>query len=228
MASIKEINTFIESIAPIIQAQASARGYKFPSAIIAQACVESAYGTSQLSAKYHNYFGLKCGSFWKGRAVDLKTKEEYKKGQITTITALFRIYDSMEAGVEGYFDFINYSRYSNLKSATSSYNYLELIKKDGYATSSTYINTVYSLVKKYNLTKYDTADSSVKYYKKYDGKSARIDEVFEAIKVPPKYIGAWYNRKPVAIRNGIYSYTGTAKQNLELVDLAKKGKLKQV
>ena len=44
-------------------------------------------------------------------------------------------------------------RYSNLKSATSSRNYIERIKNDGYATSSTYVNTVYNIVKQYNLEK---------------------------------------------------------------------------
>ena len=70
---------FINKIAPIIVKEAQARGYKFPSAIIAQACLESCYGRSLLSSKYHNYFGMKCGSSWKGSKAVLKTKEEYVK-----------------------------------------------------------------------------------------------------------------------------------------------------
>lgn len=147
--------SFITDIAPIIVAVAHERGYNYPSAIIAQACLESNYGKSSLAYKYHNYFGLKCGSKWTGARVNLKTKEEYKAGTMTTITDAFRVYNSMKEGVQGYFDFININRYRNLKSATSSKNYIELIKKDGYATASNYVNAVYSIVNKYNLTKYD-------------------------------------------------------------------------
>ena len=146
---------FINKIAPIIVKEAQARGYKFPSAIIAQACLESCYGRSLLSSKYHNYFGMKCGSSWKGSKAVLKTKEEYVKGKLTTITASFRAYTTMQAGVAGYFDFINAPRYKNLKKATSAANYCELIKACGYATSSRYVDMLKAIIKKFNLTYYD-------------------------------------------------------------------------
>ena len=66
---------FIETIAPIVQKYAKKYGYKVVSPIIAQACLESKYGFSGL-AKYHNYFGMKCGSSWKGKYVVKDTKEE--------------------------------------------------------------------------------------------------------------------------------------------------------
>lgn len=157
MATSEQISTFIKTIAPIIQSEAKSRGYKYPSAIIAQACLESAYGTSSLGYKYHNYFGMKCGSSWTGKSVNLTTKEEYTTGTLTTIKDNFRVYDSMEAGVKGYFDFISKTRYQNLKNATSSKNYIELIKADGYATSSSYITNVYNVVTKYNLLQYDNS-----------------------------------------------------------------------
>lgn len=156
MATELQIKAFIALMAPIIQAEAAARGYNYPSAIIAQACVESAFGTSQLGYKYHNYFGMKCGSSWKGKSVNLKTKEEYTQGNLTTISDNFRVYDNERAGVVGYFDFISKPRYQNLKSATSARNYLELIKEDGYATSFKYVETVNSYIEKYDLTRYDT------------------------------------------------------------------------
>lgn len=158
MATSLQISAFIALIAPLIQAECKIRGYAYPSAIIAQACVESAFGTSQLGYKYHNFFGMKCGSSWKGKSVNLKTKEEYTVGNLTTIRDNFRVYDTDEDGIKGYFDFISSSRYQNLKNATSSKNYIELLKQDGYATSSTYVNTVYSYVERYNLTQYDNSE----------------------------------------------------------------------
>lgn len=155
MASSAQAKQFIERIAPIIQEEAKRRGYKVCSAIIAQACIESAYGTSSLGYRWHNYFGMKCGSQWKGKSVNLSTKEEYKVGQLTTIRDNFRAYSSMEEGVKGYFDFISTKRYANLKNANSAKEYLEFIKRDGYATSSTYVNTNMSCINKYNLQKWD-------------------------------------------------------------------------
>ncbi len=154
MATTEQVKAFIDKIAPLIQKEVKARGYKVASPIIAQACCESAFGTSSLGYKYHNYFGMKCGSSWKGKSVNLKTKEEYNS-QLVSIRDNFRVYDSMEEGVVGYFNFISTKRYENLKSANSPRQYLELIKQDGYATSSSYVVTNMSIVDKYGLTRFD-------------------------------------------------------------------------
>lgn len=161
MATQTQINNFIAQIAPLIQAEAKKRGYKVCSAVIAQACIESAYGTSSLASRYFNFFGMKAGSSWKGKTVNLKTKEEYTVGTLTTIKDNFRVYDSMEAGVAGYYDFISTTRYQNLKTATTAQQYLEYIKADGYATSSTYVSTNMGVVNKYNLTRYDNFSATV-------------------------------------------------------------------
>jgi flagellum-specific peptidoglycan hydrolase FlgJ len=155
MASAAQAKDFIKRIAPIIQKEAKARGYKVCSPIIAQACIESAFDGSLLAYKYHNYFGMKCGSSWKGRSVNLRTKEEYTPGKLTTIRDNFRAYQTMEDGVKGYFDFISAKRYANLLTAETPQEYLKRIKADGYATSSTYVNTNMNCINKYNLTDWD-------------------------------------------------------------------------
>lgn len=155
MASSAQAKAFINEIAYIIQEEAKARGYQVCSPIIAQACIESAFGTSSLGYRWHNYFGMKCGSSWKGKSVNLSTKEEYTPGTLTTIRDNFRAYDSMEEGVKGYFDFINTKRYANLKDAKTPKEYLELIKKDGYATSSSYVNTNMNCINRYDLERFD-------------------------------------------------------------------------
>ena len=149
-----EAKTFIQKVAPIIQQKAKERGYKVCSPIIAQAVIESRYGESGL-AKFNNFFGLKCGSAWKGPSVNMKTKEEYNS-QLVSIRDNFRVFPSLEAGIDGYFDFVSTKRYANLKSATTPEEYLKRIKADGYATSSSYVNTNMNCIRKYDLTKYDT------------------------------------------------------------------------
>ena len=155
MASSAQAKEFINRIGYIIQEEAKARGYKVCSPIIAQACLESNYGTSSLGYRYHNYFGMKCGSAWKGKSVNLSTKEEYTVGQLTTIRDNFRVYDSMEDGVKGYFDFISTNRYANLKNASTPKEYLEFIKRDGYATSSSYVNSNMNVISRYDLERFD-------------------------------------------------------------------------
>ena len=157
MASAQEAKAFIREIGPLIQAEAKKRGYLVCSAVIAQACVESNYGFSGLSrSPYFNYFGLKCGKSWKGPSVNMKTKEEYTTGTLTTIKDNFRVYPGgMAEGVSGYYDFISTKRYESLKTAKTALEYLERIKAAGYATSSTYVSTNMGVVNKYNLTKYD-------------------------------------------------------------------------
>ena len=155
MASSAQQKQFILEIAYIIQEEAKKRGYKVCSPVIAQACIESAYGTSSLGYRWHNYFGMKCGSSWKGKSINLSTKEEYSPGQLTTIRDNFRAYDSMEEGVKGYFDFISTNRYANLKNASTAKEYLEFIKRDGYATSSSYVSTCMSCIGRHDLERFD-------------------------------------------------------------------------
>ena len=151
----EQAKSFINQIAPYIQKYAKLYGYKVCSPIIAQAVCESAANTSSLGFRYHNYFGMKCGPSWKGSSVNLKTKEEYKAGELTSITADFRTYKDMDAGVEGYFTFISSKRYAPLKNCATPQSYLETLKACGYATSSSYVKTNLNIIKKYDLTRFD-------------------------------------------------------------------------
>lgn len=154
MATKAEQESFINEIAPLIQREGKARGYTIVSTVIAQACIESRWGLSGL-AKYHNYFGMKCGSKWKGAFVTMNTKEEYTQGQLTTIRDSFRAYNNMSDGVKGYYEFISSTRYANLKLASTPSQYAEYLKSDGYATSSTYVNTLVNTVNAHDLARFD-------------------------------------------------------------------------
>lgn len=151
-----EHQNFINSIYEALCKYAPPYNIKCYSAIIGQAILESGWGKSKLASNFHNYFGLKCGSSWKGKSVNMKTFEEFKAGTLTQISDNFRVFDNLESGVKGYLDFINTKRYSNLKNVSSPKEYLQNIKNDGYATSSTYVDSVMKIVTSYNLTSYDS------------------------------------------------------------------------
>ena len=154
---------FINKIAPHIVKYARQYGFRCVSAVLAQACLESAWGTSDKAA-HHNYFGLK---YRNGRVschtgyFKAGSKEEYTKGQITNIEGTWYKFDSMEHGVEGYFQFITNGPYpiALLKSADNPRSYLSLLKNSGYATSSTYVENNMRLVEQYDLMQFDKEEA---------------------------------------------------------------------
>ena len=85
----------------------------------------------------------------------MATKEEYKVGTLTNIRDNFRVYDSMEAGIKGYFNFINTSRYANLRGVKDPEEYIKRIKFDGYATSSKYVDNIMRVIRDNKLTRFD-------------------------------------------------------------------------
>ena len=80
--------------------------------------------------------------------------------------------------------------------------------------------------KKLFLTKCENV-TSASYYPKYSGNSSNLDMILKAIGVPDKYLGSWTARKPIASTNGIKNYIGSLYDNVKLIQLAKKGKLKK-
>lgn len=148
---------FISTIAPYCVKYAKQYGFRVASPAIAQACLESAYGTST-KAQHHNYYGLKyranrltCNN---GTFVD-GSLEQKKSGSYVAITDQWFNFDTIEKGVEGYFQFINISNYAKVKEASTPLEYLQEIKNAGYATSLNYVTNVNNVIKKWNLTKYD-------------------------------------------------------------------------
>ena len=146
---------FIDQVGPIVQKLAPNYDIKCCSAVISQAIIESGWGDSTLSAKYHNYFGIKCGTSWDGPSVNMTTNEEYQPGVITEIKDNFRVYANMEEGIKGYFELIQLPRYANLKGVTDYREYARLIKEDGYATSSSYTDLIIQVIEENNLTRFD-------------------------------------------------------------------------
>ena len=147
--------TFIRKVAEKVSKYAPLYGISVHSPIVAQAIIESGWGKSGLASKYHNYFGLKCGSSWKGKSVNMATKEEYKVGTVTNIRDNFRVFDDFDDGIRGYFEFINTSRYANLKGVKNPEEYVRRLKADGYATSSKYVDNIMRVIRDNKLTRFD-------------------------------------------------------------------------
>lgn len=164
MASDAQARSFIAMIAPIAVAQAAMHGWKvFPSVCIAQACCESAYGTAPKMQRANAVFGIKVGNSkwhygtaWKDKAYSTTTKECYDGKTYTNIVDMFRAYDSIEEATEDYYDMIcTASRYKHALNQPNPRACIEGIQKAPYATAPGYVQTIMSIINKYNLVMYD-------------------------------------------------------------------------
>ena len=166
MATQAQIKAFIERIAPI--AQAKTKGRVLPSVCIAQACCESAYGTSPKMIRANAVFGIKVGkskahfgTAWHDKAYSTRTRECYDGKTYTNITDLFRAYDSIEDAVEDYYDMLAAcKRYKACVNEKDPQKCITAIKNGGYATAPDYVSTIMSIINTYNLTKYDSVATS--------------------------------------------------------------------
>lgn len=152
MTSNKKI-AFIDMLSPIVRTVCDERKISYTSGIVCvcQACVESGYGTSGIMVNANALFGIKATMGWiltatyGGLIYSCKTKECYDGKTYVTITDSFRAYHSIIDSVRDYFDLISLSRYSKSLTASSVKECITLIKEGGYATSPSYVNTVYSV-----------------------------------------------------------------------------------
>lgn len=152
---------FINEIAPVAQKAYKTLGKVLPSICIAMACVESAYGTSQVMRAHNAFLGHKVGSgktatkYWDGTFFNAKTSEEYTLGTHTAIKANFRSFKDTEQCIFNFYELLNSSVYKNVLANVDYKTQMQQIKACGYMTSSTEVNTVYSIIAKYVLTSYD-------------------------------------------------------------------------
>lgn len=163
-ATKKQINDFINKLAPIAQEQAKKHGNKiYASVCIAQACQETGYGTSSKMVNANALFGIKVGksaykfgTAWKGKAYKTGTTEYYDGKNPTKIVDWFRAYDSIEDSVEDYFDMLcTCKRYQPALNKPTPETCIRAIVAGGYATGPAYADHIMAVINKYDLTKYD-------------------------------------------------------------------------
>ena len=231
MVTTKQAEYFIEQIANDVVILCEKYGIAYPSAVIAHACNEGKYGQSLLAKNYNNLFGMKISSTWKGKKVRLKTKEEYKKGVLTSIYAYFKVFDSYKESIEDYLKLVTGSYYTKRCKIKESVSYADYIDRlmPVYCTSTTQAATLKKIVVDYNLLRYDAenpkpSQATVEYYPAYEGLTDSIVVALRTIGVDFSYA----HRKLIAAANGISKYKGTAEQNTQLLELLKAGKLVKV
>lgn len=145
---------FIDSVkADVIT---SANVTKIPASFtIAQAALESGWGTSLLSTEAHNLFGVKADSSWHGETIVMRTRE-FIKGKWIYVPALWRKYSSWLGGIDDHADFLlKNPRYRKAFLATNVTDFTKAIADAGYATDPEYANKILTVIRAHKLGQYD-------------------------------------------------------------------------
>ena len=153
----QEQKAFIERVGALAAADMQKSGV-LASLTIAQAILESGWGKSGLTVKANALFGIKAGTSWKGRVYSAKTQECYDGVNFTTVTALFRAYDSWEESVADHSALLTgAARYKAVIGERDYKTACRAIKAAGYATDPQYADKLIRLIESYGLTAYDGA-----------------------------------------------------------------------
>ncbi len=161
MASKEQIKSFIETLSALAIAECVKRDKKVcPSVCIAQAALESGWGSSALMKKANAYFGIKASKGWGGGVYSAATKECYDGVGMTDTTALFRAYGSLADSVCDYYNLITESeRYSGAVGVSDYRECIAAIAGGGYATDPDYEGKIRAIIENYGLDKYDSCMS---------------------------------------------------------------------
>ena len=150
-----EKQTFIQTVGEAAHKDMEKSGV-LASLTIAQAILESGWGTSELAQNANALFGIKADSRWSGKAYSKETQECYDGVNYTTVTALFRAYGSWDESIADHSTFLlTGSRYAAVIGEKDYKTACKAIKAAGYATAPDYAEKLISLIESYGLTAYD-------------------------------------------------------------------------
>lgn len=126
-----------------------------PSVTVAQAILESNWGTSTLATKANALFGIKASVGWYGNTYTIDTWEIIN-GKKVNVKADFRAYASWKESVKNHGAFLcGLSRYSNIVGEKDYTTVCRLLYKDGYATDTAYADKLINIIEKYGLQAFD-------------------------------------------------------------------------
>lgn len=164
---------FITKMAPLAVADMRKSGV-LASVTLAQAILESGWGTSELAVNACNFFGMKASlsgntwpSAWNGATYTKDTGEQKENGEHYTVTAAFRKYQDAAASVADHSAYLTGAmkdgkkRYEGLAGEKDARAAITIIKNGGYATSLDYVEKIMNIIDKYKLTAYDAGKEEV-------------------------------------------------------------------
>jgi flagellar protein FlgJ len=155
-ASPEQQIKFINDMLP--QAEAAGRELGVDArAIVAQAALETGWGTSKPGGSSHNFFGIKAGENWRGASVTADTTE-YVAGEAGSERARFRAYGSLAENLEDYVRVLSSPRYeAALGTGADVRAFANALQRGGYATDPEYANKLVATFEKVSARQSDAA-----------------------------------------------------------------------
>ena len=158
----------IAKVGPLFTADQKKTGV-LASISLAQFILESGYGKSELAQQANNCFGMKkslsgntwAGSVWDGKSIYTKKTKEQRSWGTETVTAQFRKYACIEDSIADHSAYLTGAkkgsvlRYEGLKGCTDYRKAAQIVKAGGYATRTSYVDKLCSIIEQWKLTQYD-------------------------------------------------------------------------
>jgi flagellar rod assembly protein/muramidase FlgJ len=145
---------FINLIAPAAQASAKKTGVP-ASFTVAQAALESGWGTSSLARNGKNLFGVKADPSWRGDVLYINTRE-FLGGAWTTVAARWRKYTDWQTCMDDHAAFLRQNRrYAPCFACSTGDAFAKAVAEAGYATDPDYAAKLISIIDQYQLASLD-------------------------------------------------------------------------
>jgi len=160
---------FITRIGPLAAADMKKNGV-CASLTIAQAILESSWGTSELARNGKALFGIRADSNWKGKTYTVST------GQ-SSAGARYRAYGSWEASLDDHSVFLRENkRYAAVIGRKNFRIACWAIQGAGYATAPNYATELIQLIKTYKLSVFDNGGTAADWLDALSRQSSCIED----------------------------------------------------
>lgn len=180
MATTQQQKEFLSRIIPLAKADMK-KTKILASLTIAQAILESGWGTSALARKSNNLFGIK------GNGKNYKTFE-YINGKRVDIVDSFKVYPDWETSVTDHSGlFLRLSRYQNLIGERDYKKACKKVYEDGYATAPNYTEALIKIIEQYKLYEHDYENCIVQYVVVAESKPLTMQSSDNLIRTLKKY-----------------------------------------
>ncbi|MFO7541413.1 MAG: flagellar assembly peptidoglycan hydrolase FlgJ [Thiobacillus sp.] len=149
------VESFVQRLQPHAQAASDSTGIpaRF---MMGQAALETGWGRSEIRSadgqNSYNLFGIKAGSSWKGRTVDIVTTE-YVNGKPQKQVDTFRAYDSYADSFRDYANLLRANpRYQNvIAHGQDAAGFANGLQQAGYATDPNYAQKLMSVIRQVDI-----------------------------------------------------------------------------
>lgn len=148
--------TFIDTYAPFAVRATGGTGI-FPSVQLAQAILESGWGTGTGLRMAKNMFNIKNFGNWEGGSYCFNT-DEYINGSQTFGKECFRVYNNVQESFKDHVNFLKVNpRYTKngVFNSNTPEEQAQALQRAGFATHPQYAQLLIDVINKYNLKQFD-------------------------------------------------------------------------